>query len=217
MGCGSILGDLFYLTDALLRNPDPSQRALLVSPSPATRERGSGGEGLRAQVYNLYGEGQISEEVFSALRALAERGQLRSADLAVHRARARRRPAHHADVEVTNALRGIRSRLAQLAQARSASARVLADLEARLSGLDERLADKERAARQSVRHDEDAARQRLIEKTRLAGNHERLAAQVQALHDDLIRLDDLVIQLEAKAAELEALRARGELAAITVQ
>jgi len=206
MGCGPPLGDLFYLADTLLYRSH-------YSPSPAPRERGLGGEGdegLRAQLYQMYGEGQISEEVFTALRALADRGQLRPADLAVHRAPARRRPDGHSDVEVTNALRGIRSRLAQLAQARAASEKVLADLEARLSGLADRIVGKEQAARDAiaVEHDEQAARLRLAEKAELAASRSRLAAQMQALRADLARLDDLRTQLEAKAAELEAMQAR---------
>lgn len=206
MGCGPPLGDLFYLADTLLYRSH-------YSPSPAVRERGLGGEGdegLRAQLYQMYGEGQISEEVFTALRALADRGQLRPADLAVHRARARRRPDGHSDVEVTNALRGIRSRLAQLAQARAASEKVLANLEARLSGLEDRVVGKEQAARDAlaVARDETAARQRLAEKAEFASSRDRLTVQAQALRADLARLDDLRTQLEAKAAELEAMQAR---------
>ena len=206
MGCGPPLGDLFYLADTLLYRSH-------YSPSPAPRERGLGGEGdegLRAQLYQMYGEGQISEEVFTALRALADRGQLRPADLAVHRAPARRRPDGHSDVEVTNALRGIRSRLAQLAQARAASEKVLANLEARLSGLEDRVVGKEQAARDAlaVARDETAARQRLAEKAEFASSRDRLTVQAQALRADLARLDDLRTQLEAKAAELEAMQAR---------
>jgi chromosome segregation ATPase len=158
----------------------------------------------------MYGEGQISEEVFTALRALADRGQLRPADLAVHRARARRRPAGRGDVEVANALRGIRSRLAQLAQTRAASEKVLANLEARLSGLEDRVVDKEQAARDAIaaEHDEQAARSRLAEKAEFASSRDRLTVQAQALCTDLARLDDLRAQLEAKAAELEAMQAR---------
>ena len=205
MSCGSPLGDLFYLADTLLYRSH-------YSSSRAVRERGLGGEGdegLRAQLYQMYGEGQISEEVFTALRALADRGQLRPADLAVHRARARRRPDGHSDVEVTNALRGIRSRLAQLAQARAASEKVLANLEARLSGLEDRVVGKEQAARDALaERDETAARQRLAEKAEFASSRDRLTVQAQALCTDLARLDDLRTQLEAKAAELEAMQAR---------
>ncbi len=208
MGCGSPLGDLFYLADTLLYRSH-------YSPSPApreTRERlgGEGDEGLRAQLYQMYGEGQISKEVFTALRALADRDQLRPADLEVHRARARRRPDGHSDVEAMNALRGIRSRLAQLAQARAASEQVLANLEVHLSGLEDRIVGKEQAARDAiaVEHDEQAARSRLAEKAELAASRDRLAAQRQALRADLARLADLRTQLEAKAAELEAMQAR---------
>lgn len=68
LGCGSLLGDLFYLADALLD-----------CPSPAAGERGLGGDGLRTELYQMYGEGQIAEVVFTALRALADREVLRLA------------------------------------------------------------------------------------------------------------------------------------------
>ena len=212
MGCGSPLGDLFYLADTLL-DPRP-----LPLPRSGGGERGEGGA-LRAELYQMHGEGQISQEVFTALRALADRGQLRPADLAVHRARARRCPVNGDDVETsrrdvcTNALRGVRSRLTQLAQARAASEKVLADLEARLAGLDERIVGKEQAARDALaaERDEAAARQRLAEKAEFASSRDRLAAQAQALRADLARLDDLRAQLEAKAAELEAVQARSSL------
>ena len=184
------------------------------------------GPGVRARLYQMYGEGQITEEVFTALRALADKGQLRPADLAVHRARpasgifdashrpaGRRDPSTSSGQALTNAQRGIRSRLAQLAQARAASEKVLADLEARLAGLDERAVGKEQAARDAltVGQDETAARQRLAEKAELTGSRDRLATQAEALRADLARLDDLRAQLEAKAAELEAVQARDRL------
>ena len=208
MGCGSALGDLLYLTDALLfRTYD--------SPLPPDG-RGAGGEGnesLRSRLYRMHGEGQIGEEVFNALRVLADRGQLRPADLAVHQARARRDLDERGDMAIANALSGIRSRLAKLSRTRATSQRVLADLEIRLSELDERIAAKEQAARQSVAQNEGAARQRLAEKAELADSRERLAAQAQALRADLARLDDLNLQLEAKSAELEAVQARNRLGA----
>ena len=219
MSCGSPLGDLFYLADRLLypvasdgcRVSDVTLwRGAHITrhPSPATPDA------LRAELYQLYGEGQIGEEVFTALRALAEQGRLRPADLAVHRARARRRSGGNDDAPVANALRGVRSRLAQLAQARAGSEKVLADLEARLTALDERMIDKEQAARDAlaVGQDEQTARSRLAEKAGFAGSRDRLTDQVQALRADLARLDDLRLQLESKAAELEAVQARQRLA-----
>ncbi len=212
MGCGSPLGDLFYLADSLLYAPP----GFTIPPPLQNFATGEGpGVGFRAQLYEMYGEGRITEEVFTALRALADKGQLRPADLAVHRARARRITVDtgHGGVETTNALRGLRSRLAQLAQTRAASEKVLADLESRLAGLDERAVGKEQAARDAltVGQDETAARQRLAEKAELADSRDRLAAQAQALRADLARLDDLRVQLEAKAAELEAVQARDRL------
>lgn len=223
MGCGSPLGDLFYLADSLLYRVSGEEwrvprAASFVTrhPSPVTHH-----SALVTQLYQMYGEGQITEEVFTALRALADTGQLRPADLAVHRARpasgifdARQRPVERGDVEVTNALRGIRSRLAQLSQARAASEKVLADLEARLAGLGERAVGKEQAARDALTfgQDETVARQRLTEKAEFARSRDRLAAQAEALRADLARLEDLRTQLEARAAELEVVQARRRLA-----
>ena len=214
MNCGSPLGDLFYLADTLLyRTYDsplpPGGTGVALSPS-----KGAGYEGdasLRARLYQMYGEGQISEEVFTALRTLADRGQLRPADLAVHRALAQHRPAGHDDPIAVNALRGIRSRLAQLTRARAASEKVLDDLEARLLEIDQRVADKEQTAREIVERDEESARQRLAEKAELSLSRDRLAAQAQALRTDLSRLDDLRAQLEAKSVELEVVQARSRL------
>jgi chromosome segregation ATPase len=210
MGCGSPLGDLFYLADALIAGSFSGQAVLYAS---APTEWAWGVEGnsqgdLRARLYRMYGEGQISEEVFHALRALAERDQLRSADLAVHLARSRHSMSERGDAVTGNALRGIRSRLDQLGQARAGSEKALADLEIRLAELDERMAGKEQAARQAVAQDEDTARARLAEKAELASSRERLATQVQALRADLARLGDLCAQLEAKSAELESVQAR---------
>jgi hypothetical protein len=210
MGCGSPLGDLFYLADSLLyrgsgsgwwvRSDVPSYAA---PPTPP--------EGLRAQLYQMYGEGQISEEVFKALQRLADSGQLQPADLAVHRSRAQRRFIGHDDPAVSNALRGIRLRQTQLAQARSSSEKVLADLEVRMSDIDRQVGEKEQAARDIVDHDEEAARQRLAEKAELSLSQERLVAQVQALRTDINRLDDLQAQLKTRALELEAVQARSRL------
>lgn len=206
MGCGSLLGDLFYLADALLyRTYD--------SPLPFSG-RGVGGEGdddLHSRLYRMHGEGQIGEEVFLALRALAEQGQLRPADLAVHQARIRQGVSQRGDAAIQNALRGIRSRLNQLQQARNGSEKVLTDLDSRLADLDERMTAKEQAARQVVSQDEEIARQRLAEKAELTSSRERLATQAQALRADLDRLDDLYSQLEAKSLELESMQARLQL------
>jgi chromosome segregation ATPase len=159
----------------------------------------------------MYGEGQISEEIFYALRALADRGQLRPADLAVHRARVQHRSLGHGDPITANALRGIRSRLTQLAQVRAASEKVLADLEVQLLDIHQRMDDKEQAARGIVERDEESARQRLAEKAELSLSRDRLTSQVKALQTDLSRLDDLRAQLEAKSIELEAVQARSRL------
>lgn len=206
MGCGSPLGDLFYLADTLLYHTSNS-------PLPISG-RGIGIESdypLRAQLYQMYGEDQISEEVFTALRILADRGQLRPADLAVHRSRVTQRSAGHGDPVTANALRGIRSRLTQLAQVRAASEKVLADLKAQLSDINQRMDDKELAAREIVARDEESARQRLAEKAGLGLSRDRLAHQVKAIQTDLSRLEDLCAQLEAKSIELEAVQARSRL------
>lgn len=209
MGCGSVLGDLFYLADSFIQRESGNgwhvagDAAFIVHHTPP--------DGLRARLYQMYGEGQISEEVFTALRLLADRGQLRPADLAVHRARAQHRSAGHGDPVTANALRGIHSRLTQLAQARAASEKVVADLEARLADIAQRMDDKEQAARESVERDEESARQRLVEKAEISLSRDRLESQLQALRADLSRLDDLRAQLEAKSLELEAVQARSRL------
>lgn len=203
MGCGSPLGDLFYLADVILSS---GEWRVTRHPSLATRH-----PSLIAQLYQMYGEGRINEEVFTALRTLANRGQLRPADIAVHRAHAGRRSADHTDPVTGNALRGIRSRLTQLAQARAASEKVLADLVSRLSDIEARAAGKEQAAREIIEHDEESARRRLAEKAELGLSRERLEAQAQALRTDLSRLDDLRAQLESKSIELEAVQARRRL------
>jgi chromosome segregation ATPase len=206
MGCGSVLGDLFYLADSLLQQESgnrwrvASDATFSVSHTPP--------EDLRAQLYRMYGEGEISEEAFVALRTLADRGHLRPADLAVHRSHAQHR---HDDPGTANALQGIRSRLTQLAQARASSEKVLANLKARLSDIDQRAADKEQAAREVIKRDEESARQRLAEKAELSLSRDRLAAQAEALRADLRRLEDLRAQLEAKSIELEAVQARSRL------
>lgn len=209
MGCGSVLGDLFYLADSFIQRE--SGNAWRVASDATFTASRTPPDDLRAQLYQMYGEGQISEEVFTALRNLADRGQLRPADIAVHRARAQHRSVRDGDPVTANALRGIRSRLTQLAQVRAASEKVLADLEARLADIDQRMDNKEQAARESVERDEESARQRLAEKAELSLSRDRLAAQAQALRADLSRLDDLRSQLEAKSVELEALQARSRL------
>ena len=209
MGCGLVLGDLFYLTDSLLNREVSNDWR--VPREAAYPSRDMRPDGLRAQLYQLYGEGQISEEVFQALRSLAERGQLRAADLAVHRARAARRSAGHNDPAVTNALRGIRSRLAQLAEARIAAEKILADLEAHLAEIDKRAAAKEQAAREVVARDEESARQRLVEKAGLISSRDQITARMEQLRTDLSRLDDLDAQLKVKATELEAVQVRNRL------
>jgi hypothetical protein len=209
MGCGSVLGDLFYLADSFMqRESDNRWRVASNATFPAYHAPAND---LRDQLYQMYGEGQINEEIFTALRTLAERGQLRPADLAVHRARVGCRSMVGDDPVTANALRGIRSRLTQLTQVRTASEKVLADLEVQLSEIDQRVADKEQAAREILERDEESARQRLAEKAELILSRDRLTAQVQALRADLYRLDDLCAQLEAKSMELEAVQARSRL------
>lgn len=209
MGCGSLLGDLFYLTDALLqRGPGDGWPVADDGPAALRHPPPAAGRSLLDELYRMHGEGLIGEDVFQALRALAERGQLRPADLAVHRARAPQRPAGRSDPALSQAFQSIRSRLAKLEQARVESERILAGLEARLAGLDERIEEKEDLARQTLAGDEAAARRRLGEKVELASTRDRLAAQAEVLRADMNRLRDLRVQLEARAAEMEAVAAR---------
>lgn len=211
MGCGSALGDLFILADALVQTRAPIPPSASRIPGPEAQELATGD--LRSQLYKMHGEGQISEEVFRALRDLADQGKLRSADLAVHRARARRHPPQRKDREVMNALRGIRSRQRQLSEARSRSEKVLAGLEASIAQMEERKANKEETARLAVNEGDDAsARLRLTEREEISASLARLTRQAQSLRDDLLRLDGLSSQLEAKEVEMEAVLARGEMA-----
>ncbi len=209
LGCGPGLGNLFYLADRLLddnrarRGYAPGAPASLRSIPDLTR-----------QLYDMYGQGELSDEVFAAFKSLAERGVLRPADLAVHRVKARRRGPRLGGGETAAALRQVQVRLAQLEEAREASSRILADLEARMAGLAERATGKEQAARELVATEEEAARRLLMEKVDLEESRERLAEQARPLRDDLARLDDLWAQLGAKATELEAVGAREELAAV---
>ncbi len=229
MSCGSPLGDLFYLADTLLYRPYDSPLPLngrgteaytacsSTAPSWPGRDRAGTdersrtderGEDLRTHLYRMYGDGQISEEVFTALQSLADRGQLRPADLAVHQALARRGGG---DVAISNAMRSIQSRLTQMTQARASAGKVLVDLDARLAEIDGRMAGKEQAARENIERNEETARLRLAEKVELASSRDRLDVQAQALRSELIRLDDLRAQLETKSVELEAVQARSRL------
>ena len=211
-----MLGDLFYLADALIAT-NVSGQTLLYTSAPITWAPRTGldmPKDVRARLYQMHGEGQISEEAFQALLVLAEQGQLRPADLAVHQVRARRGGAQKGDAAIGNALRGIRSRLGQLHRARTDSEKALAGLETSLRELDERIAAKEQAARQVVAQDEETARRYLADKAELSISRARVADQAQASRADLARLDDLSVQLKGKMIELESVQARSVTAQI---
>ena len=82
----------------------------------------------------MHGERQINEEVFSALRALADRDRRSIADLAVHRAHGQRRSHQHDD---RSDIRPARHPLPVSTSGRSPRGieKVLFDLETRLTGL----------------------------------------------------------------------------------
>lgn len=210
LGCGSGLNDLFHLADRLLEDNRAHVQSALSAASVSRPARGD----LRQQLYDMYGRGELSEAAFAALKSVAQRGALQPADLAVHRARARHRRPRPEGSETAAALRKVQTRLMQLEEAGEGSSQTLAELEARMAGLMRRATDKEHTAREVVVTDEDAARRLLREKAGLEASRERLAEQARALRDDMSRLGDLRAQLEAKAAELEAVRAREELAAV---
>ena len=213
MGCGSMLGDLFYLADHLVQPSRGPAASPWQAPSPAESTRS--GEDLLSDLYRLLGEGQISQEVFSSLRALADRGQLRRVDVAVHQARGRRRNVHREDTGTQNALQGIRLRQQNLAEARKESERVLTNLRGRIADIDERMAGKENIAREAVGEgDDQIARRRLTEKAQLSSLRDRLHKQLQRLAEDLGRLDEVRAELEAREVELEAVRAREGLASL---
>lgn len=210
LGCGSGLNDLFRLADQLLEDNRARVHTALTGASVSRPARGD----LRQQLYDMYGRGELSAAAFAALKSVADRGALQPADLAVHRARARHRRPRPEGSETAAALRKVQTRLMQLEEAGEGSSQTLAELEARMAGLMRRTTDKEQTAREVVVTDEDAARRLLREKADLEASRERLAEQARALRDDMSRLGDLRAQLEAKAAELEAVRAREELAAV---
>ena len=213
MGCGSMLGDLFCLADHLVQ---PS-RGPAASPWQAPFPAGStwSGEDLLSDLYRMLGEGRITQEVFSSLRDLADRGQLRRVDVAVHQARAQRRTVHRGDTDTRNALQGISLRQQRLVEAREESERVMSNLRGRIADIDERMAGKENIARQAVGEgDDQAARRRLTEKAQLSSLRERLHKQLQMLTEDLGRLDEVRAELEAREVELEAVRAREGLASL---
>lgn len=214
MGCGPELHDLFYLTDMLIRDNRGRRDRLHVNTDARPDRARESTEALVGQLYEMVGRGELSDEAYEALKALSTRGQLRPADLAVHRARAGRRVRRQAATEEANALRQVRARLAQLDDARESSSAVLADLESRLDRLASQIAAKEQTARDRVAADEAAARRALTEKVALADSYRRLNDQAQALRDDLARLDEMWLQLEDRAVELEAVLARGEIATL---
>nr|HID14128.1 hypothetical protein [Anaerolineae bacterium] len=210
LGCGPGLHNLFHLADRLLEE-NRAHRGNALSAAPVARPSQPD---LAQQLYDMYGRGELSEAAFAALKSLAKRGALRPADLAVHRVKARRRDPWLGGGGTATALRQVHARLMQLDEAREASSRALAELEARMAELAERATGKEQAAREQVITDEAAARRALTEKAALEAARQRLAAQAAALRDDLVRLDDLRAQLEAKATELEAVGVREGLAAV---
>lgn len=211
LDCGPGLGNLFYLADRLLED-NRARWGSALSAAPVARPFFR--PELTQQLYDMYGQGELSDEVFAAFKSLAERGALRPADLAVHRVGARRRRPRPEGSETAAALRQVQVRLAQLDEAREASSQILTNVETRMAGLAERATGKEQAARQLLATEEEAARRLLMERAELEASRERLAEQAQALRDDLARLDDLRAQPEAKATELEAVGAREGLAAV---
>jgi len=218
IGCGAGLYDLFYLTDMLIRDNRVHRDHVQAAPAvlglaTSSRAREST-KALVDQLHEMAGRGQLSDEAFEALKSLADRDQLRPADLAVHRVRARRQGHRRTDTEEAAALRQVQARLAQLDEARESSSGALADLESRLDRLASQIEAKEQAARDRVATDEAAARRALTEKAALVDSHRRLNEQAQALRDDLTRLEEMRLQLADRAAELEAVLARSEIAAL---
>src|SRR4030067_1131767 len=112
MGCGPGLHDLFYLTDMLIRDNRGRRDRLQVASAARPDRAGESTEALVSQLYEMVGRGEVRDEAFEALKALAARGQLRPVDLAVHRARAGRRVRRRAETEEATTLRQVRARLA---------------------------------------------------------------------------------------------------------
>ncbi len=172
------------------------------APAPSVEE----------QLYTMYARGELDEDAFRALKALAEKGQLQPVDLAVHRLEAlRRRATRGRESDTERSIRQIRARLVRLEKARSESTQVLDTLQKKMAALAEEAEKREAAAREAVAHDEERARRYLEEKQELLATRARLEEQAAALQEDLQRIDELRLTLEARIAELEALRTREEL------
>lgn len=214
MGCGPDVFRLFDLADTLVRD-NRSRR--YEAYRPVGRPQPSG-PSPQEQLYDMYGRGELDEQIFNDLKDLAARGQLRPVDLAVLRYERRQKviarpPASEEEV----AIRQLRARIAQLEGAREESSRVLASLQEKIEDVKARTRKREEAARQVVATDETLARRYLMEKQELVETEARLEEQAQALRDDLVRLDELRGELEAKVMELEALRSRQEIGALRAE
>ncbi len=207
MMCGPDVGRLIAIADQLLQHHEKQH---VTSPSPST-VRPPAGEELWARVMRLYEQGDIDEATLQKYRALAERGALRAVDVAVlqYEVRQRRRAAPLSEEE--QALRQLRTRRARLEAVRRSTERTLEHLLAQIRSLDERIAAKEQAARDAVAHDEEQARRYVEEKLALSATREHLQRQAAALQADLDTLKDVLLQIEAQIAALEAVQQRAEV------
>ncbi len=211
MGCGPDVFRLFDLADAFMRE-NRARRQAACCPEETMGRRPSPGPSVQEQLYEMYGRGELDEPTFQRLKELAARGQLRPVDLAVLRYERRQQKRTQPPLsEEEAAIRQLRARIAQLEQARTDSAQVLETLEAKVREMEDRAREREEAARQAVARDESLARRYLLEKQTLLETRARLVEQAEALRKDMERLDGLKAQLEAKVAELEALRSRETL------
>ena len=216
MGCGSILGDLFVLTDSLIerQHPDSARRQGKYTLSSRRHQHQSTQrpeEDLLSELNVMYAKGQIGKEVYRELKTLALQGQLRRSDLLVHQTRSLSSDYYGKNKEIWDTIKGINTRLTQLQMIRKDLNATLDNLAFRMKDLQERINEKESAARHAASENDDLARERLLEKAEFQTSYERLQAQAVSLKKDLAELDDLQAQLEAKKSELKAVLTRASV------
>ncbi len=189
------------------------------------RRRGEGlpprseGEGLREEVRRLYARGELDRETFLELRRLAERGQLTRTDLEEARLQAREILAMESPEarEASAALAELRRQERALERAKTDSEATAGRIEAQLADLKARAGQDEEEARRVVLDDEARARSLLEHRESILEEEERLRLSVQALRQDIRRMDDLQQQLKLQAQELEVQRSRARLGAVERQ
>ena len=211
MGCGPDVLHLFQLADSVIQQN--RQHRVFGQPTPRQVVSSTSVETLRKQLDRMYVEGEVDERSYRALRKLAEAGNLEPVDLAVHRINTHPnlRSAQVTLSEEEKAKRQLRTRLLEIESAREESQRILMSLKEKLNVLEKEIKLHEQAARDAITENEQQARRHLQAKQAFLTTRENLHRQMAALEQDVARLDELYVAIEAKLAELDALEARERL------